>query len=153
MSDKNKDQFVKINFDLIDNKYFLRMYRSKYMLYLLMRRYIVREYFEGDLGLYENYWKKGVLASTKSLRWLAKQLGYRKHYQERVRQWIKILEQEELIQTSEVDVGRKKPQNVFIFGTHNSGSERDYREYYFIDKQIYGQTMAEFSKISGLTKV
>ena len=122
------------------------------MLYLLIRRYVVREHFEGDLNLYENYWKKGILAATKSLRWLAKRFGYRKHYQEQIRQWIKALEQEGLIQINRINVGRKKPQNIFILGSHNSESERDYREYYFIDKQIYGQTMIEFSEISKTTK-
>lgn len=153
VSDRHKNQFVKTDFDLLGNQHFLKIYRSKYILYLLIRRYVIREHFEGDLGLYENYWKRGVLASTKSLRWLAERLGYRKYYQERVRQWIKTLEQEGLIQISGIDVGRREPQNVFILGTHNSGSERDYREYYFIDKQMYNQTMTEFSKVSGLTKL
>lgn len=153
MSNRNKNQFIKTDFDLLDNKYFLKIYRSKYILYLLIRRYVVREYFKGDLGLYRNYWKKGFLASTKSLRWLAKQLGYRNYNQEQVRRWIKALEQEELIQTNKINVGHKEQQNIFILGTHNSGSDRDYREYYFIDKQIYGQTMAEFSKVSELTKL
>lgn len=128
--DEDRGQFVKVDFDLLDNEEFLRKYKSKHMLYLLLRRYIVRRPFNGDLGLHEHFWKNELLASSKSVRWLARKFDMKKT--NTIEKWLKELKGDGIFETEKVDVGNHIPQTVYIFGKHNSGAEDDYREDYFV---------------------
>ncbi len=123
-------QFVRTYFDLIDSDEFRRKYKSKWLLYEYMKRFIVRKPFEGDLGLYENHWKKGFLAMTRSIRWLAKKFGMKKT--NTIAGWLNELEADHAFEKDEVDVGKPEPQTVYILGTHEMDGD-EYREYYYID--------------------
>lgn len=129
---KNGDQFIKTHFSLLANRDFLIKNRCKYVLYLLTRKFIVREPFEGDLGLHKNFWKKGYLASSKSVGCLSKLFGY--NSSSSIRAWLSELEAEKEIVLKNVHVKPGRPQHVFIFGVHNGMSGGDYREYYYIDR-------------------
>lgn len=126
-----EDQFIMTHFKELDDKELLKGYRSPFLLYLKIRSYIVRAPFEGDLGLYEKYWKKGVLASTRSLIKLANDFGYSRKRHEQIRRWVHKLVEDGFIKLDSVDVGKEKNQFVFVFGKHNSGADNDYKEYFF----------------------
>ncbi len=125
-----KRQFVKTYFDLLDGEEFRRKYKSKWLLYEYMKRFIVREHFPGDLGLYENYWKKGFLAMTKSQRQLAKKFGMKNT--NTIDSWLDQLEADHAFEKDKVDVGKPEPQDVYILGIHEMDGN-EHREYYYID--------------------
>lgn len=127
---KNR-QFVKTYFDLLDSEEFRREYKSKWLLYQYMKRFIVRKHFEGDLGLYQRYWKEGYLAMTKSIKWLAEKFGMKGTTT--IETWLEQLEADHAFETDEVHVGKPKPQKVYIFGTHETWASCGYREFYYLD--------------------
>jgi len=156
MSEYN-DQFIKTNFSLLTNKEFLIKNRCKYTLYLLARKSIIREPYDGDLNLYKNFWKKGYLAASRSVRYLAKQFGY-SNSNSSVRTWIKELENDKTIILRSVKVGAGRPQNIFVFGVHNGMMGDDYREYFYIDMpeliNVCGvDTIVDFYKIQKIREL
>ena len=124
-------QFIKTNFDSLENKEFLKNNRCKYVLYLLIRKFAVREPYNGDLGLHKNFWKKGYIASSRSVYTLAKMFGYKSSSS--IRKWVKELIIEKAIVLDEVYTRPGRPQHVFILGIHNAMSREDYKEYYYMD--------------------
>ena len=130
--DKKNDQFIKTYFNLLTNGDFLIRNRCKYVLYLLTRRFIVRDPYEGDLGLHKNFWKRGYLASSRSVRCLSKLFGYSSSSS--IRKWLLELEAEKSVVLKDVHVRPGRPQHIFIFGVHNGMPGEDYREYYYIDR-------------------
>lgn len=140
------NQFVKVDFALLDDLAFLKRYKSKYLLTLLLRRYIVRKPYNGDLDLYKNYWKKGMLASSKSIRWLAQRFGMKKT--NTIERWIAELKKDGVFKTEEIDVGKPKPQTVYVFGRHNSGEGNDYREEYFVNDVYFVRSTPLFASKS-----
>lgn len=123
-------QFVKVSFDSLNNKEYLRRYKSKHMCYLLMKKNIVRNPYPGDLGLWSSYWKKGQMASSRPIRWFADKFGMKKT--NTILRWIKELEQEGAIKIDKIPVGGGL-QNVYILGEHNSGIGKLFRDTYYID--------------------
>jgi hypothetical protein len=128
---ENEDQYIKTGFSLIDNDAFLLNNRSRYVMYLLMRRFAVRKSFNGDLNLHKNYWKNGYIAASKPTSFLARKMGYKSD--STVRKWIKELVENKMIVLSETHTNPGKPQNVFILGIHNAGEGKEYKEYFYID--------------------
>lgn len=127
----DRDQFIKTNFELLHDREFLKRNRCKYMLNLLIRESIVRRPFRGDLNLYKDHWKKGYLSASRPTRYLAECFGYKSTCL--IRKWIKELEEEKAFILEKIHVGRGKPQHLFIFGIHNSLSDKEYEEYFYID--------------------
>lgn len=124
-------QFIKTNFDLLENEEFLKNNRCRYVLYLLIRRFAVREPFKGDLGLHKNLWKKGYIASSKSVSTLSRLFGYKSSSS--IRKWIEELVTEKTIVLDDVHTKPGRPQHVFILGIHNAMSGEDYKEHFYID--------------------
>lgn len=144
-NNKEKEQFVQTGFELLDNDSFLVKHRSKYVLYLLMRRYVVRKPHDGDLDLHKKYWRNGMLVCSKPLNLFARKFGYKKckskktgkyyYAHSQIRKWIEELKTDRMVKINHVDVGKQYDQWVYILGCHNSLSEKEYKEYYYVDNQ------------------
>ena len=153
MAAEKDDQYVRLFFDFIEDERFLKSNRGKLALYLFLRRYIVREPHNGDLGLYDKYWKNGILVSSKSTRYLAKKFGYG-NATRMIRKWIDELVKDGFIKLDQIFIkGKPKPQFVFKFGRHNKGNINTYKEYYFIDdhasRYAEHETMINFANLQG----
>ena len=70
---KARSPFVMLDHATIKNPKVIKILKKSMMLYLYLRTYIVREKFPGDLlNLYEQYFKKGNLAASVSIRKMAR---------------------------------------------------------------------------------
>ena len=70
---KTRAPFVMLDHTTVKNPKVIKILKKSMMLYLYLRTYIVREKFPGDLlNLYEQYFKKGNLAASVSIRKLAR---------------------------------------------------------------------------------
>jgi len=92
-------------------------------LYFYIRSYIVRGYMKSNkfLGLYENFFLKGLLAS----RW--SQIDMAKHFnvsQQTISRWAKKLEKRGLIKIYKV-YSAGKIYNIYVLGTINLDNKKE----------------------------
>jgi len=141
------DHYINIKFDLLDNDEFLKMFKGKFMFYCKSRRYIARynnnEYGNGhgsNNWVHTNYWKNGLLASCRSLEFYAKKLGVSKNT---IPKWINELKDLGVIAVDKIGVGRKA-KYVLIFGEHNMGVGKLYKEKFYVNDPKRYHKMDEY---------
>lgn len=115
---------------LLNSQEYRTAQRSKQIFYEYLKAKVVREPNTGVLRkIYENYYLIGRLATSFSIRELAEDFGYPATSTITVRSFIKQLVDEGLIQVEEINIGKTRPQLVFVIGTHD-----DAGEHYFIEE-------------------
>lgn len=113
-------QFCPTTFNQLDNYEFRVRYRSKYLLYLYLRRFIVRKPHRSDkYDIHGRYYMDNKLACTLSVRRLAKDFGYKGNGQ--IEKWLKELFAEGAFEKDKIDVGKHKKQIVYILGEFRGG--------------------------------
>lgn len=136
---KDKDetiQFIMLSFNLLDNASFRKEFSSKILVYLWLRRHIIRGRMKHDrLKLYDTYYVKGKLASSISYRQIARDLGISPTT---VRKHIKELKDADVIEINKVkpyEAWDNQKHYIYVLGTHigNKGDS------YFID-EVYKDT-------------
>lgn len=122
--------FLTEKFDYLDSRDYRLSHRWPPNIFNHLRRKIVRYNTKHDLGLYERFWKRGYLASSKSLRDLAYDFGYSGLTQ--IRSAVSHFVKRKEIYIADVNVGKAKPQHVYILGIHN-GRPQNYEELLFTE--------------------
>lgn len=113
-------QFCPTTFAQLDDHEFRVRYRSKWLLYLYLRRFIVRGPYKDDkYDIHGRYFMNNKLACTMGVRRLAKDFGYKGNGQ--IAKWLKELFEEGAFEKDEIDVGKRKKQIVYILGEFRGG--------------------------------
>ena len=102
-----------VDFEMLDSPEYRQNHRDKTNLYLWLRRHIRRGPWQDDpLDIYGNYYKKGRLATSRSLRRLATDFGVKNTTA--INRWINELEQEGAFKIEKGNIGKHKPQNIYV---------------------------------------
>jgi hypothetical protein len=133
---ENEDskRFTKIDDIAMDNEAFRIICRGNPLVLLhRLMEFVVRKPFIGDLGLYEKYYKKGLLASSITTRKLAKDFNYASTCQ--IRKDLDDMEKYGWIKKDTVVGYGGKEQSVFILGTHGNTEPGIYENnfWYYLD--------------------
>lgn len=115
-------QFVKTTFRKLDDLEWRIKNRSKYTVYLYVRRRVVRKSYKGDLhDLYHRYYLDNKLAAMVSTRELAKLFGYKET--KMIRQWLKELQEDGAFIIEKIKVGKGQQAFVFVLGEFQATKE------------------------------
>jgi hypothetical protein len=116
-------KFIKIMFDILDDREWLKKNRNKTALYLVMRRYICRAPMQNDrFDIYNRYYRANRLACCLSEEHLAHLFGYNTRSQ--VQRMLKKLEKEGAFIVEKIPQKKPlKPKNIYILGEFQAGEE------------------------------
>ena len=109
--------YMKIYFDMLDHPDWRKSNRNSFGLWLYMCSYIVRKPSSNDkYDIYHRYYCNGKLACFRSIRKISDDFGYSHESKSQVKRWIVKLFDEGAFTKEEIDVGKQKPQTVYILG-------------------------------------
>lgn len=109
--------YMKIYYSMLDHPDWRKANRNKFGLWLYLCSYIVRKPSPNDkYDIYHRYYCEGKLACFISIRKMAKDFGYKNNNLSQVERWITKLLEEGAFETEKIDVGKPKPQTVYILG-------------------------------------
>ena len=117
--------------DYIDNIEYRKSHRSAETVLNYLKRTAIKYRTTYDLGLHNRFYIKGFIVSSKSLRDLAFAFDYKGLTQ--IRSFVNSLIETGEIYMAKVDVGKAKPQNVYILGIHNGRHKTGYEELFFTE--------------------
>ena len=126
-----ESRFIPEKFGTISSKEYRVSHRNINAVLNYLKRTAIRTGSNYDLGLYNRFWVRGYLVSTKSLRDLSSAFGYSSMCQMRV--MIDKLVKTGEIYIAKVNVGTSKPQNVYVVGIHNGRIKEAFEELYFTE--------------------
>jgi hypothetical protein len=124
-------QWIRIYFELLDNQKFREKHGSEMGVYMWLRRHIVRSRMKHDrLNIYERYYKKGLLASSMSIKQIAKDFDMSRTT---ILKYKDTLVQEGCIKAIKIhpnEAWDNQKHLIYVFGTHAGGKD----ERYYIDE-------------------
>lgn len=126
-----ESRFIPEKFGTISSKEYRLSHKNINSVLNYLKRTAIRGGSSYDLGLYNKFWVRGYLVSTKSLRDLSAAFGYSSMSQMRV--MINKLVETGEIYIAKVNVGTSKPQNVYVVGIHNGLVKDAFEELYFTE--------------------
>ena len=120
--------YIPVPIKKLDCPIFRKKFKSPLLLYLYIRRFIVREYSESDkYGIFNRYYKHdNKFACTLSIRRLAKDFSCSVNT---IQKYVDELEYHGFIKVETIEVGKFGKQKVYIFGGYKAGEP-----YYYIDE-------------------
>ena len=124
-------KFEVIKHDWLDSKEYRLTHRSAESILNYLKRTAVRFKTSYDLGLHDRFYKYGFIVSSKSLRDLAHAFGYSGLTQ--IRKFVNSLIKNGEIYISEVNVGKIRPQHVYVLGIHNGRHNNNFEELFFTE--------------------
>lgn len=124
-------QWIRIYFGLLDNQKFREKHGSEMGVYIWLRRHIVRSRMKHDrLNIYERYYKKGLLASSMSIKRIAEDFDMSRTT---ILKYKDTLIQEGCIKAIKIhpnEAWDNQKHLIYVFGTHAGGKD----ERYYIDE-------------------
>jgi len=114
---RDEGMYMKIYYSMLDHPDWREDNRNSFGLWLYMCSYIVRKPSSNDkYDIYHRYYCDGKLACFISVRKIAKDFGYKNNNLSQVERWISKLLKKGAFIKEEIDVGKPKPQTVYILG-------------------------------------
>lgn len=125
------ERFEVVKHDWIDSREYRIDHRNTEAVLYYLKRTAVKFPSNHDLGLHKRFYTQGYIVSSKSLRDLAYAFGYKgmTHMRRIINSLVKTGE----IYIANVNVGKAKPQNVYVLGIHNSLKHNNYEELFFTE--------------------
>jgi len=128
---KRDELFVPLPFELLGNPEFRHFFKRSYLTYAFLRSYIIREPASFDkLNIYQNYFLKGKLASSWSIRKLAE---YFDCSPTTIRDQLREMKDKGCFMVVPVPAQKAwdgQQHKIYVFGTHDGNK----KETYYIDK-------------------
>ncbi len=114
---RNGGMYMKIYFSMLDHPEWRKANRNSFGFWLYMCSYIVRKPSPNDkYDIYHRYYCDGKLACFISIRKIAKDFGYKNNNLSQVERWVSELLEKGAFIKEEIDVGKPKPQTVYVLG-------------------------------------
>lgn len=115
--ERREASYMKVMFSMLDNPEWRKSNRTEFGLWLYLCSYIVRAPMSNDrYDIYNRYYCNGKLACFRSIRKMSDDFGYSHESKSQVKRWIKSLFEEGAFTKEFIDVGKQKPQTVYILG-------------------------------------
>lgn len=118
-----QNKFTTILFNMLDDFDFRKTNKNVFTAYLYLRRHIVRKARFNSINktLYKKYYKNGLLAASIPVSKIAEAFGMKPNNKAVVIKWITSMKQYGWIKTTNTNIGKGKPQSVYVLGTHTVG--------------------------------
>lgn len=150
----SKDRYIAETYGTLSSKDYRLTHRDHTTVLNYLKRYAVRTKNNYDLGLHDRFWKYGYLVSSKSLRDLAAAFGYTSLSQ--IRAMLNKLVKSKELYVAEVNVGKHRPQHVYVVGIHNGRPKDAYEELYFttlkFNPQLNGRELLDYLREFDINK-
>jgi len=114
---RDEGMYMKIYYSMLDHPDWRKANRNSFGLWLYMCSYIIRNPSLNDkYDIYNRYYCNNKLACFRSIRKMSQDFGYLRESKSQVKRWIKELFEEGAFTKEYIEVGKPKPQTIYILG-------------------------------------